>query len=167
MRSSGSGRTPQADSAIGEIVDPGLKRLYAYWDGKRGANRWPARTDIDPLDLRELLGSIVIVDVVGSPPRFRYRLFGTKIAERAGFEMTGKYVDEWEDPEYADYLSRSYTEVYTAARPFRRLRRLVKDDRILNYESLMLPLGPPDRIEQILACQIFEDQGFSFDQPAP
>jgi len=144
-------------NTIGDIIDPGLQRLYAYWDDKRGTRRWPARADIDPLDLRELLGSIVIVDVVGDPPRFCYRLFGTKIAARAGFEMTGKHVDEWLDPEYAAYLHNSYTEVYRAARPFRRLRRIVADRRILNYESLMLPLGSPERIAHILACQIFEE----------
>ncbi|MBL8838301.1 MAG: PAS domain-containing protein [Alphaproteobacteria bacterium] len=154
-------QAPQATgAAIGDIADPGLRRLFDYWERKRGRRRWPARADIDPLDLRDLLGSIVIVDVVpgdaGAPPRFRYRLFGTKIVERVGFEMTGKFIDEWADPEYRDYLNWSYAEVYHAARPFRRLRRLVKDDRIMNYESLMLPLGPADRIEQILACQIFE-----------
>ncbi len=149
----------QEENTVADIVDPTLRRLFTYWDSKRGDRRWPARVDIDPIDLRELLGSILIVDVVpaGTSPRFRYRLFGTKLAERAGFEMTGKFVDEWMDPEYASYLIQSYREVYDAARPFRRLRRMIKDDRTMNYECVLLPLGPPDRIEQIIAGQIFID----------
>lgn len=144
-----------------DIVNPKLRLLYAYWDSKRAGAPWPPRAAIEPLDLKELLGHLVIVDVVPAPepgaaPRFRYRLFGSTVAHRMGFDMTGKWIDEWPAPEYRDYLNRSYAEVFTAARPFRRLRRLVKDDRKLDYESLMLPLGPPQAVEQILAAQLFD-----------
>lgn len=148
-------------NTAGDIVHPKLRQLFEYWDGKRAGAPWPPRAAIEPLELKDLLGHIVIVDVVQQPepglmPRFRYRLFGTIVAHRMGFDMTGKWIDEWPAPEYRDYLNRSYAEVYAAARPFRRLRRLVKDDRKLDYESLMLPLGPPQAVEQILAAQLFD-----------
>lgn len=40
---------------VDRIEDPGLVRLLAYWDSKRQGRCCPARADIDPVEIKELL----------------------------------------------------------------------------------------------------------------
>ena len=44
---------------------PRLQRLYEYWRSKVRDRRLPARADIDPLDIPDLLSNLVLIDVVG------------------------------------------------------------------------------------------------------
>lgn len=74
-----------------------LGAIYAYWDGKRHGRSMPSRVDIDPLELKPFLPQLVLLDVEGDPPRFRYRLVGTEVTQvRRGLsssDPTGKFVD--------------------------------------------------------------------------
>ena len=80
---------------MADIVNPKLQRLYEYWVAKRGDRGLPARADIDPLDMTFVVGNVILVDVsTGTPPRFRIRLHGTTLAQRVGYELTGKMLDE-------------------------------------------------------------------------
>jgi hypothetical protein len=145
--------------SIADIESPALRAFWRYWEEKRGAAPWPPRAAIDPLDLQPMLGHIALLDVIhgetGAPPRFRYRLFGTAFVEWFGFDMTGRTIDEWPQPEYRDLMIASYREVVAAGRPFRRYRSFVKDGRILHYEGLMLPLGDATTIRQVMVGQFF------------
>ncbi len=78
-----------------EISHPRLQRLYQYWSAKRGQRKMPSRADIAVSDIAYVVGDVMLVDVIdGAPPRFRIRLHGTNLAERAGHEITGKMLDE-------------------------------------------------------------------------
>jgi len=143
-----------------DVELPALQDFHAYWLARRGNAPWPPRMALDPLDLKPLLGHITLMDVIrppAGPQRFRYRLFGTAFVEWFGFDLTGKTIDDWPQPEYRDYLNASYREVVAAGRPFRRYRSVVKDGRLLRYEALMLPLGPPAQIDQVIIAQFFLD----------
>ncbi|WP_341899207.1 PAS domain-containing protein [Ferrovibrio terrae] len=160
------GRIIAGSDRAEDLEQPILRDFHRYWLDRRGARRWPARADIDPLDLKPLLGNIALLDVVhepdvAAPPRFRYRVFGTGFVEWFGFDMTGRMIDDWPAPEYRAVMNASYREVAAAGRPFRRLRSFVKDNRILRYEALMLPLGidsgdsAAQRVGQIIVAQVF------------
>src|SRR5579864_8138687 len=81
-------------SLIDKIETPNLRQLYAYWEGLRRSREFPARRDIDPLDFRYALGHVMLLDVFYQPLRFRFRLHGTALALRAGYDMTGKMADD-------------------------------------------------------------------------
>ncbi|MEK9970742.1 MAG: PAS domain-containing protein [Ferrovibrio sp.] len=145
-----------------DLENPALRALFSYWTDKRGVRAWPARSDFDPLDLKPLLGHLALLDVIrtnaaDASPRFRYRLFGTAFAEWFGFEMTGRMIDDWPVPEYRAVMTASYREVVSAGRPFRRLRRFIKDGRLLRYEAVMLPLGTGPLVDMVLVAQVFID----------
>jgi hypothetical protein len=143
-----------------DLGDPTLRMLYRYWDERRGTRRWPSRSDIDPLDLKPLLGRLVLLETVrdgDAPPRFRYRLFGTAFVDWFGFDMTGRMIDDWPAPEYRAVMNASYRDLVATGRPVRRLRRFIKDERILRYEAVMLPLGDAAQVTMILVAQVFID----------
>jgi hypothetical protein len=56
--------------------------LYTYWLSKRGARVMPARTDIDPADIPQLLPYLTIAEKAGD--QFRYRLKGTGVVWGGG-----------------------------------------------------------------------------------
>jgi hypothetical protein len=70
----------------------------------------PARRDLDPADIKDLLPHIVIVQCVGD--RFLYRLIGTEVVNRIGVENTGRYFDELKPfGGYREFMTRVYRMV--------------------------------------------------------
>jgi len=100
-------------------LDPILEALLAYWERLRGGRTMPARGEIDPLQLgAKLLPNVVIVDVVDAGARFRFRLCGSAMAEAAGLDLTGKYIDVLNpNKAYADYIQGLYRRVLATHRP--------------------------------------------------
>ena len=130
--------------------NPALARLHRYWDERRGGRQFPARADIDPIEMRELLGNVLLVDVLREPLRFRIRLHGSRMVERAGYDMTGRMVDELPDTEFRELARRSFTHVAATGLPLLSRRDRVIDGRRMRYETLMLPLAADGRLVDML-----------------
>jgi hypothetical protein len=142
------------------ISHPRLQRLYGYWSTKKGQRKMPSRADIDVLDLRYVLGNIMLVDVIeGSPPRFRIRLHGSNLSERAGYELTGKMLDELSESEFRTQVRERWTEVATTGEPRHCDRNLhVFDGRSYHYESIVLPLSADgETVNMELVALIYRD----------
>jgi len=89
---------------------PGFMADFAaYWESLRRGRELPTRSDIVFEDLRPWIGQISLVDVVDRPRRFRWRLVGTRIAERMGRDSTGLWFDEV----YRDRILDGYIENYS------------------------------------------------------
>ena len=98
--------------SAGEVTDAKVRQAYAYWQHACRGRRMPARADIDPLDLRFCLGWVCLIDVTDGPVRrFRFRLDGSHLVHLTGYDLTNRYVDEFADKEYADFLTAIYKRV--------------------------------------------------------
>jgi len=86
----GNGRAPSAWSAV-------LEQLFAYWSSRRRGRPFPARADIDPIDIPSLLEHLLLVDVLRDPLDFRYRLVGGHIVDHAGRNVQGRTIRELMD----------------------------------------------------------------------
>jgi hypothetical protein len=77
-----------------------LRFLLRWWQGLAAAHGGvpPATHKIDPLEVRPALGHLMILDAVDGGANFHFRLFGSVIANRAGFDMTGKLVTQMPTP---------------------------------------------------------------------
>jgi hypothetical protein len=73
---------------------PMVRSIVEYWLGIGPADALPGRQHFDPIDIWSLIRNVWIVDVFGDPPRFRYRVAGTKVVDYIGQEPTGKTMDE-------------------------------------------------------------------------
>ncbi|HEX6980222.1 MAG TPA: PAS domain-containing protein [Alphaproteobacteria bacterium] len=131
---------------------PRLRELYDYWHRVRGARDVPLRSDIDPLDMRGVLGHVVLFDVERDPIRFRYRLVGTELARVRGVDLTGRYIDEVSIFSAHDAIIRFYTRVVTE--PCIGLQRgpdTLFDARVGCMFRLSLPMSSDGRaIDMIL-----------------
>jgi hypothetical protein len=139
--------------------NPRFVALRAYWDDRRGGRAMPRRADIDPLDLRDHLGSLVMIDVLPGAVDFRMRLVGTIITTAYGRDSTGKLLSELKaaDPAWWRFCDELYRAIATSGKPARAqgdLRMVGRDYR--RFDSLLLPLDAGDgTVGRILAEQLF------------
>lgn len=131
-----------------------LVGLFDYWDGKRAGRVFPARSDIDPLDLPALLPNLFLVDVLSGEPLFRYRLTGSNVDEIHGQSLAGKSPRDIRTPEVARQVEQQYRAVIETGQPrCDHLTLLARDDSYWHYERLLLPLsGDGRRINMLLGC---------------
>lgn len=77
-----------------EISNPTLAAVRAYWLAQRGTRKMPSRDDINPVQMREHLGWIMMIDVLPGYTDFRYRLIGTKVTRYFLSNSTGQTVSQ-------------------------------------------------------------------------
>ncbi|HUN51378.1 MAG TPA: PAS domain-containing protein, partial [Candidatus Sulfotelmatobacter sp.] len=136
------------------VRHPRLRRFYEYWLAKRGERRLPARRDIDPLDFPYVLGNLMLVDVLRDPERFRVRLHGTNLVLRAGYDMTGKPLEELPRPEYRNYVLDRCRGLVVARAPLVLVHDRILDDRLSRYEALWLPFADNGSDVDLLICAL-------------
>ena len=71
------------------------RELYGYWQRVRRGRPAPDRSEIEPSDIRRILGDTFILEVA-APFEYRFRLAGTRVCAAFGREMKGKnFMDFW------------------------------------------------------------------------
>ncbi len=137
---------------------PKIKTVIEYWSRIGPDGALPGRQHFDPVDLKTLLANLWLVDVVGDPPRFKYRVAGTKIVEYLGQEPTQKWMDE-----VFPHLEETHTfrDLMTAVREGRpQWRRgtptLQPQKSFKVVEQVTLPLaGDGKNVDMVLNLTIF------------
>jgi len=139
------------------IANPRLGRLYSYWLTRKGARRFPARRDLDPVDLRYALGHMMLFDVLRQPLRFGVRLHGAELAARAQYDLTGKGLDDMPDQtQRALCRERCETIVRTGEPIVARRDRLLAGET-WSYEALWLPFSEDGVDVSMLLCAMMYD----------
>jgi hypothetical protein len=124
-----------------EIAAPLLQKLYEWWRARHVGDKLPSRRQIDPFDLKFLLGNLMIIDVTHDPLRFHFRLIGTNLASRMERDWTGRPLDTYPGVEFRQHLQKTYEAVVGGGRPVANSRRLLVDRRYYRYDGLILPLS--------------------------
>jgi hypothetical protein len=133
-----------------DIDDERLRQLHRYWRRKRDERAMPRRADIDPLELRNLLGSLFLIDVGYEPLGFRYRLAGTRLVELFGRELTRVDVGEVVFQGTRPPLREQCSDVALNRRPSYIIMLIGNERRRLVYRQLLLPLSNDGKKVDIL-----------------
>ena len=137
------------------FVDPRPVRLLAEWRGKFRGDRLPSRDQFDPLDLREHLGNLIVLETEPEHHDFRYRLVGTDIVDTVGRDVTGQLVQEAYDVRAVQVI-RYLAESAVPGRIFGRVDWQEKP--FLYYETLILPLSSNGvTVDRLLGEMVFPD----------
>jgi len=132
-----------SDASDAGITTPVAQRLLAYWRSKLNGRRAPRREDVLPEELGDLLPWIILVEVVGYPPRFRVRLAGTGVVREYGSEMTGQFLDDIDMGAVRDRSLEDHRRAVRECRPVVGSFDFKKQDgRWVTYERITLPLSP-------------------------
>jgi len=137
-----------------------VKSIVDYWLRIGPSDGLPGRQHFDPVDIWDVIPNVWIVDVCGSPPRFRYRVAGTKIAEYVGQEPGGKMMDEV-FPHFANTETRKAL-LDVVARHAPRWRRgtptLRHDKNFKTVEQISLPLARDGRtVDMVLSLTVYSN----------
>lgn len=125
-----------------EIRTAALQRLHRDWDARRNGREFPARRDFDVLDLKYIIGQLSLLDVRHDPLGFRFRLHGTGIAQRVGYDMTGKDIDDLPAAPVRDGALAHFTAVVERRVPLVEFRdHNFVDEGVIGSEVLALPLS--------------------------
>lgn len=95
-----------------------VRAIFSYWRDRCREGGMPCRRDIDPVDLRFHLPSIILVDVVPDERRFVYRLVGTHEVAGRGYDPTGMSVGSAFYAESKEAALACYRYVVRERRPF-------------------------------------------------
>jgi len=121
---------------------PTLRELHAYWLAKRGQRIAPPKSAINPSDLKNLLSHIGLVDVVGTPPQYHIRLFGTSLVKAFGEDITGKNRDDLDLSGVSQHIRVFMERAANECRPQSFRAQYTKTTgRYLKYEQINLPLS--------------------------
>ncbi|HVC55141.1 MAG TPA: PAS domain-containing protein [Stellaceae bacterium] len=142
------------------IADPQIRQFVEYWRARRGAAQYPARAALDPVDFHYVLGDVVLIEVGKAPPdspfpwHFRYRLIGSNVSARDGYDLTNKTLEDLPEPEYRERIRTTWSEVCDSGRPAHYLRQLFLDRRLRCYEVVVMPLASNGRdIDMLVSVQ--------------
>jgi len=148
---------PHASIARG-IQDSRLRHLYEHWQDKKGSRRLPNRRDIDPLAFADVLGHVMLLDVLGDPLRFRVRVHGTAMVKEAGYDLTGKLMDELPIVDYRDYVRERCEGLVRTGEPLVVHHNRSIDSRVRTYEALWLPFSDDGQNVTMLLCAMIYDR---------
>lgn len=139
-----------------------LAQMYRYWLGKCGTRAMPARTDINPVEMRDFLHHTMLVDVLpqpGQPPRFRIRLAGTHVVGAYGAEITNNYNDEIDLGNQSDMVINACLKTVEEKKPayIKGAFQRKNEEKYVNFERLGVPLSTDgNTVDMILIAVILQ-----------
>jgi hypothetical protein len=120
----------------------GSRKLFDYWNTLRGSRPAPERSEIEPSDIRSILGDTFILEVSMQFRTVAFRLAGTRLCSAYGRELKGLgFLALWSEEDNYE-IARSIARVYRDMTPIMLSYTAVSaTGRTLDYEAIILPLA--------------------------
>lgn len=131
------------------IGDARLRRLLAYWVGRRAGRLMPSWSDMNLDDLAEHASRLHVLDFEG-PGRFRFRIYGGAVTNPDVRDMTGLTTQDYEDQRFGGLVSRHYQECTDRRLPICRHVVASLQNKPYEYFRLVLPLSDDARTVNML-----------------
>jgi len=93
------------------------QEMFAYWASLRRGASLPARVDLHPTNMKRLLPTVSLIDVVKEPRDYRLRLAGTGLYGVYGREITGRLIGDVYNPAAVEYWRKELDKVVDERRP--------------------------------------------------
>ena len=146
-----------ASDGLPGYADDRMSSLLEYWRSMRDGDALPPRGRMDPMDMRDKLANVFILDVDGD--KYRFRLVGEALNERYDGRLKGKTINEVLRGEVLDetleehgICARDRAPVFT--RNTEQTRSVLEDFQV--YQRLLLPLADDGRaVDAIFGCMLF------------
>jgi len=142
-----------------DLTSSKIAGLTRYWEAKRGRRPMPLWSDIDPAEIKPLLPHLLVTRYERNPFRARFVLVGTWLAQYAGGDFTGRYLDELDFSSEldTDWPAHHVQFVKNAQPTFGICRFLTESGLEREYESAMFPIAGQDgvTVERALGLEDF------------
>ncbi len=119
------------------------KNLYNYWDTLRARRPAPMRQEIEPSDIRHILGDTFILEAV-DPTTYNFRLAGTRMCSAYCRELKGRnFLSLWTDKDHEAMTTLLAAITQDAAAAVVGVEGVSERGQTLSAEVLLLPLAQP------------------------
>ena len=134
------------------LTRPAPQKGYEYWKSLLRGRAMPARQDVLPRDMREILSYVGLVEIVALPDGgedYAMRLIGGKLEE-----VFGPITDKPLSTSLPAQIATRWREVFDKARGLRAPlavtgRMGFENKRHLKYELFLAPLGDGDTVTML------------------
>jgi len=136
----------------------GHNQFYRYWDSKRNGRFAPARSDIDPIEISNLLPNLYIYKVFRDPLDYQLTLVGTKIVEMMGADATGQMLGQvLEGRKGVEFIRPLFDRIVeTGEYGYSDLSAQWVDRDYYIFHRLLLPLSDDgQKVNRIIGCAFF------------
>ena len=144
---------------IEDVPSSRARRMHQYWLDKKGPRAMPARSDIEPVEIKDLLPNVILSRIEYEPFRVLYKLIGTRAVENAGIDYSGRYLDQIDFvSEFGTDWPAIYRAIATDKVPIYGLCQIRFTDGVIKpYVCAMFPLSSDgERVDQVLAIEDLE-----------
>lgn len=132
-----------------------LRVIHGYWSGLPRVDGVAQQTRVEPEAIVPALGYVMLLDVIDGGQDFHYALFGSKIANVAGFDMTRKRLSEVPTTSPARRLFHAgYLAVVRHRTPLLLVQQAPDSIMIGSWHRLVLPLGRGAEVLRLLVCSV-------------
>jgi hypothetical protein len=150
--------------ALNDIHNATVQRGLDVWTRVRAGRLFPARTDLTPRMLSELLRNTVLVRVLEPGEEYELRIVGDAMAQAQGRSFQGMSMAEIDllVPGHGKSLRKIYNAVCARGTPvaFRGWYTREADGRTLFHETVVTPLSNDGRaIDHLLVFAAFAFTG--------
>lgn len=125
---------------LSQLENPRVARIYRYWKERCGPNGLMDRQRLDPLDLRDLLPNVLLVDIESDG--MRCRIAGMAIESRYGRSLKGVAISETFDMVQRKDTSHQWREIQSDRKPKYRCGPMAFPNAdVCEAERVLLPLS--------------------------
>jgi hypothetical protein len=129
------------DQSDGQILHPGSRQLFSYWEKLRAERACPSREEFDFAPIKTLLPDIVVIERDHLRNSFRFRLSGTRVCTLFNSNLTASDVLYGWDSFETDVISRHLLTVVNQKQPAVIRMRLTTDrHQTVAAELVALPV---------------------------
>jgi hypothetical protein len=130
-----------ADTQDSQILHPGSRHLFSYWETLRAERACPHREQFEFAPIKHELPDMVVIDRDFLRNSFRYRLAGSRVCALFNTNLTGGNVMEGWDRFETDVISRHFNTGLNQKQPAVIRMRLTTDQgQVVATELIALPV---------------------------
>ncbi len=117
------------------------KKLYTYWNNLRGERPAPDRREIEPSDIREILGDTFILEFDCKYGNISFRLAGTRLCNLYGKELKGEgFLSLWREEDNMGIYDMVNSVFETSSPCLISYVGVTESNKTFECEMLLFPL---------------------------
>ena len=132
--------------------------FLSYCLQKKPKGAFADRKDFSGETLKPWLGNIMVLELDRERQDFRYRLYGSEISARTGFDMTGKWVSDFRS-EIGDVFRSQYHLAVRERRLVVSRNPYLHSRAPCDWERIICPVASEDRVQLVVSNHMVELTG--------
>ncbi|OUS12311.1 hypothetical protein A9Q97_06160 [Rhodospirillales bacterium 47_12_T64] len=133
----------QYHSSLSEFIDAPeeVQNLLGIWKRLKSENNFPLKSELNPVNFRDFLGRLCVVEIKQDPLDFLYRLDGTEISASSNEDLAGHSLLDGTPKEIYQKHFAEFKTTFEAAKPVVWEVSYSIDEGDYHYLRVMLPFA--------------------------